>query len=490
MRPARASDAAGLAIGLAESDAVEFKEAWTDKALRDLCAFANTRGGTLYVGVRDDGAVVGTTADDAQQRLVANLCDTKLHLTPSVAVERHGDHIVLTVTVRPAARLVRLDGRYYRRVGTASVEMGEDETAARLVAQTGRTWDALPADATLEADIDAEAVRAFVRRAAGRANPRLPAGMRDTDPVDVILGNLDLLAPDGRPTNAAVLLFGRRPQRLVRAAVVRMAYFRSNDDFTAYPDCAGTLFEQIDAALRQIESANPPTLAVGTTPSSPGGRDGASLKGAARRERAPYPVAALREAVTNAVVHRDYLRAGAEVEVKMFADRLVIANPGGLLPGVTLEALRRSPHRSERRNPLVAATLFTDYLVERYGTGTTRILEACRAAGLPEPVFEADASAFNVTLRRAVPAAERWAGVGLTARQLAALETLDGAGPGGRLTNAEYQRQFGVSRPTAKRELDALTRVGALSRVGTRGAGVHYVLVDRFASLPVAGEQA
>lgn len=471
---------AGPPIDVAEGDSVEFKEAWTDKALRDLCAFANTRGGTLYVGVRDDGVVVGTAADDAQQRLVANLCDTKLRLTPTIEVERHAGRVVLAVTVRPAARLVRLEGRYYKRVGTASIEMAEEEAAERLVAQAGRTWDALPADATLETDINPEAVRAFVRRASGREHPRLPSGVRETDPIDVILGNLDLLAADGRPTHAAVLLFGRRPQRFVRAAVVRMAYFRSNDDFTAYPDCEGTLFEQIDAALRQIESANPPTLAVGTTPSSSGGLDGAS-----RRERVPYPAAALREAVTNALVHRDYLRAGAEVEVKMFADRLVIANPGGLLPGVTLEALRRAPHRSERRNPLVAATLFTAYLVERYGTGTTRIIEACRTAGLPEPEFEADAGAFSITLRRVISAAERWAGAGLTPRQLAALEVLDDAGPSGRLTNAEYQQRFGVSRETAKRELDALTRLGALSRVGTRGAGVHYLLAPLAARTPL-----
>lgn len=462
--PSPAPGAASPVV-LAEGDTVECKEAWTDKALRDLCAFANTRGGTLYVGVRDDGAVVGTAADDAQQRLVANLCDTKLHLTPTVAVEEHAGHRVLAVVVRPAARLVRLDGRYYKRVGTASIEMADEEVGARLIAQAGRTWDALPAEATLDADVDAEAVRAFVRRAAGRANPRLPAGMRDTDPLDVVLGNLDLLAPDGRPTNAALLLFGRRPQRHVRAAVVRMAVFRTNDDFTAYPDAGGTVFEQIDATLRQLEAAAPPTMVVGAG-------------GGERAERVPYPPAALREAVTNAVVHRDYLRAGGDVEVKLFPDRLVIANPGGLLPGVTLASLREAPHRSERRNPLVAAALFMDYRVERYGTGTTRIIRACREAGLPDPEFAADADAFTVTLRRAVPAAERWAGAGLTARQLAALDFLAAAGPAGRLTNAEYQARFGVSKATASRELETLTRAGALRKAGTRGVGVHYVLAD------------
>ncbi len=146
---------------------------------------------------------------------------------------------------------------------------------------------------------------------------------------------------------------------------------------------------------------------------------------------------------------------------------------------VTLEAPHRTPHRSERRNPLVAATLFIDYLVERYGTGTSRIIEACRAAGLPDPEFEADAGALSVTLRRAIPAAEQWAGHGLTRRQLAALEFLNAAEAPVRLTNTEYQSRFGVSKATATRELNALTKAGALRKVGTRGAGVHYVLVAR-----------
>lgn len=170
-----------------------------------------------------------------------------------------------------------------------------------------------------------------------------------------------------------------------------MAYFRTINDFTAYPDCTGTVFEQIEAALRQVESANPPTMSFRVSGRAASGVGVAERS--MRTETMPYPVLALREAITNAVVHRDYMRPGAEVEVKMFADRLVVSNPGGLLPGVTIEALRQSPHRSERRNPLVAATLFADYWVERYGTGTTRMIELCRAAGLPEPEFMAEPGA-------------------------------------------------------------------------------------------------
>lgn len=164
MTPAHA---AGPVIEFAESDTVEFKESWNDRGLKDVCALANTRGGVLYVGVRDDGTLSGTAADDAQQLLIANHCDTKLRVTPTIGVEEHGGLRVLAVTVRHASRLVRYEGRYYKRVGTASVEMAEDEAAACLVAQAGQTWDALPSSATVAGDVDEEAVRAFVRRAQG-----------------------------------------------------------------------------------------------------------------------------------------------------------------------------------------------------------------------------------------------------------------------------------------------------------------------------------
>jgi ATP-dependent DNA helicase RecG len=454
--------AGGPSIGFAESDNVEFKESWSDRALKDLCAFANTKGGVLYVGVRDDGTVVGTAADDAQQLLVANQCDTKLHVTPAVEVEAHGGRRVLAVVVRPASRLVRFEGRYYKRVGTASVEMAEDEAAERLVAQAGRTWDALPAAAaTIADDIDAEAVRAFVRRAQGREHPRLPQGVRDSDPVALILGNLDLLAGDGRPTNAAVLLFGRRPQRHVRAALVRMAYFRSVNDFTAYPDCTGTVFEQIETALRQVESANPPTMSFDTSGSTTGG--GERVADVRRREALQYPVHALREAITNAVVHRDYMRAGAEVEVKMFPDRLVVSNPGGLLPGVTVEALRQAPHRSERRNPLIAATLFADYWVERYGTGTTRMIELCRAASLPEPEFVAEPGSFAVTFRKDAFTPELLAERGLNERQIQGVLY---ARAHGSITNRTYRELVGVSPRQATVDLRGLEEARVLVRRG------------------------
>src|SRR5690606_23754348 len=101
-----------------------------------------------------------------------------------------------------------------------------------------------------------------------------------------------------------------------------------------------------------------------------------------RQETPSYPARAAKEAMTNAVVHRDYARIGTEIRIRIHPERLVSMSPGALPLGVTTESLRRDPHRSERRNPLIAETCFIDYWVERYGTGTTRMIELCHAAGL------------------------------------------------------------------------------------------------------------
>jgi ATP-dependent DNA helicase RecG len=159
------------------------------------------------------------------------------------------------------------------------------------------------------------------------------------------------------------------------------------------------------------------------------------------------------------------MRGGSDIEVKMFPDRLVISNPGGLFPGMTLSELRQTPHRSERRNPLIASTCFLMYLVERYGTGTTRIVSECMAAGLPEPEFIADAYNFQITFWKSP--------VPLTDRQRQAVAWVK---EHSRITNAQYQKQFAVSRATATRELEELTQLKVLRKVGITGRGVYYVL--------------
>jgi ATP-dependent DNA helicase RecG len=159
----------------------------------------------------------------------------------------------------------------------------------------------------------------------------------------------------------------------------------------------------------------------------------------------------------------------------MYPDRLVIMNPGGLMPGLTTEQLREDPHRSEKRNPLIAEACFLDYWVERYGTGTTRMIEQCRAAGLPEPEFRADPEGFSVAFRRDALTPDLLRRQGLNERQIQAVLHVK---EHGQITSSGFQKLTGASRRTATNDLTALDDRGLLRKIGERGPGTHYVLAE------------
>ena len=311
--------------------------------------------------------------------------------------------------------------------------------------------------------------------------PRLTARVHVSDPVPIILGNLGLLV-DNRPTNAALLLFGREPQRRCRSAVISAAFFRTINDFDAYPNCTGTVFEQIDSALRIVALSNPSRITFQDQDNDARRIDAGEDRGddvierTRRQETSGYPDLAIKEAITNAVVHRDYTRVGTEVQLRMYSDRLVLMSPGALLTGITPEMLRQDPHRSERRNPLVAEICFIDYWVERYGTGTTRMLELCREARLPDPEFIAEPGGFAVIFRKSLWTPERLTELGLNDRQIATVLALREEPV---ITTAVYMRVAGVSEATALRDLRFLTNKGVLLAQGA-GRAAHYVLMRTF----------
>lgn len=338
----------------------------------------------------------------------------------------------------------------------------------------GQTWDAMPAGVGVDG-LDLDAVGRFVRAAKGQPASRLPPGVPEDAPPEVVLDSLGLLT-DGHPTNAAVLLFGRAPQRAVPAARVRVARFRTNDDIREHAPVAGTVFEQIDGAVRALEEYLP----VRMTFAGPGAVAEDALR---RRESRELPPLAVREAVVNAVVHRDYASPD-DVQVRVYDDRLEIWNPGGLPAGLRVEDLYRTPHPSRRRNPLIAEAAYYAHLIERWGTGTSRMVEQCRAAGLPDPVFGEVAGGFSVVLHKDPYTEDRLAALGLNERQVRAV--LHAKAQGG-VTAAEHQALTGASKPTASRDLAELVERGIVVRSGRRGPGTRYTLSA--AGLP-AREQA
>ena len=231
-------------------------------------------------------------------------------------------------------------------------------------------FDASPcARATLD-DLDFERMAQFIRTARLVRQFPLPEGT----PAPQLLEHLNLLN-EGRLTNAAVLLFGKSPQRFLISSEIRCAHFHGMEvakPIPSYQVYKGTAFELVDQAVDFVLSKI--NRSIGTR---------------AESARAPrtyeIPAEVVTEAIVNAVAHRDYTENGS-AQVMLFADRLEVRNPGRLPPPLTLEKLREA-HRSVPGNPLLAESLYLTEYIERMGTGTLDMIRRCVEAGLAEPEF-------------------------------------------------------------------------------------------------------
>jgi predicted HTH transcriptional regulator len=243
-------------------------------------------------------------------------------------------------------------------------------------------FDASPCPKATLSDLAAERMATFLSNARRARGFPLP----EEAPAEELLTHLSLLN-DGRPTNAAVLLFGRQPQRFLISSEVKCAHFhgtRTAKPIPSYQVYKGTVFELVDQAVDFVMSKI--NLAIGTR---------------AESTQAPVayelPLEVVREAIVNAVAHRDYTSNGS-VQVMLFADRLEVWNPGALPASLTL-AMLRQPHGSVPGNPLLAESLYLAKYIERMGTGTEDMIARCQEARLPEPQF-ALTDGFVVTLWR------------------------------------------------------------------------------------------
>ncbi len=277
--------------------------------------------------------------------------------------------------------------------------------------------------------------------------------------TQALLAHLNLL--DGKsPTNAAILLFGAAPQRFHRAAETKCVHCHGTEyrrPFGSQQIYTGDLFEQVNQArdfvLAKINRAIGIRSAGPTAPAT-----------------YELPPDAIGEAIVNAIAHRDYNSNGS-VEVRLFADRLEVWNPGRLPSTLTLESLR-DDHPSVPNNPLIAESLYLARYVEKVGSGTQNMIGLCREAGLAEPQFEQRMGFFVITLWRDWLTEEVMTSLGLSDRQRLALDSVRKYGF---INNTGYQAQIKVSKRTAHRDLTDMVEKGVLEKQGITGKGTRYV---------------
>jgi len=246
-------------------------------------------------------------------------------------------------------------------------------------------FDASPCPNASLVDLDENRIAWFIERARQVRGFPLPPNASASE----LLTHLNLLA-HGQPVHAAVLLFGRQPQRFLLSSELKAAHFHGTaiaKPIPSYQVFKGTVFELVNQAVDFVLARL--SFSVGTR--------AASTQAPAAYE---IPPEVIREAIVNAVAHRDYTSNGS-VQVMVFADRVEIWNPGSLPPSLSLAQLRQ-PHGSIPANPLLAEPLYLAQYIERLGTGTADMIRRCREAGLSEPVFSLD-DGFRIALGRPLP---------------------------------------------------------------------------------------
>ncbi|MCW3099372.1 MAG: putative transcriptional regulator [Chthonomonadaceae bacterium] len=463
------SAALGLVPAL-ESEQEERKQSWQDnECLQALAALANTRGGTLWVGVKDNGDPVMPNgwpdADDGgKMEAITNKIVAKLgiHLA-SVTIETLKEKPVLAIQMHRAPAPVLLSGHYWRRVGNSSREVPAEELTRFLLDRTGAKWDALPCNVKMDA-LDARTFEEFK----ALAQNRLPA-LRPNDDPDTILNNLELRNEEGRLLRAAVLLFGKEkePQRLSPTAFAQIGRFRSGATILDEKQITGNLFAQLEGVMEQFRKY----LHVRYDfPADGDQREG--LTALQPVEVWEYPRLALREAVANALLHRDYTDTG-RVMIRVYDDRILITSPGTLPEGITVADLSHDPHPSKLRNPLLAQAFYFTEIVERWGSGTTRMAELCTAQNLPAPEFAQVGSEVHVTFRKDPFTDDRLRALGLSERQIQAVRFVREKGS---ISNAEHRALIGdLPARTSSRDLEELVEAGVFIRP-QKGRQARYLL--------------
>ena len=328
-----------------------------------------------------------------------------------------------------------------------------------------RHVDLAPCEGSVLDDLDSQLIERY-RQELERRRPGAPQARQSTEALLLGVGAAVKVRRRLRPTLTGMLFFGRDPQSFYPAFTITFMHFAGTTTVGESPD------EPLYLDNREFRGTIPRLLesARGTVYEKLSKR--AVMEGFVRQDLLEYPEFAYREAIVNAVSHRDYALEGSFIQVRLFADRLEVQSPGGLGGHVTVDNIL---YEQYTRNPHIVRLMEDMGYVERRGLGVDQMIRAMAEAGLEPPEFENRGSSFWVNLKAAQPALPpSLSNLELNERQTQALARFRTQG---RLTNREYQKAFGVSERTALYDLQGLVEAGLALPVSS-GRGRYYILRD------------
>jgi ATP-dependent DNA helicase RecG len=450
-------------VAQGESERLEFKK--TTGELKDglttVCAMLNGRGGRVLFGVTPSGKIVGQEVTDNTLQEVAQAIRK---LEPPALIEqrqvriRDKLQVLILEAEQGSAGPYTFDGRAYQRVGPTTSRMPQPEYERLLLVRTHSVhrWESQPAAGYTLDDLDTKEIEKTSRSAveAGRLEATVTTPGEALDRLHLRL--------DGGLLRAAVVLFSQRLLPDYPQCSLRMARFKgtTKTEFLDQRQLEGHAFRLLEEADLFLKRHLPVAGRI-------------QQDELERHDQPVYPPLALREALVNALCHRDYVNPGGAVNVAIFDDRLEITSTGLLPAGISVADLKRE-HVSRPRNPLIAEVFFRRGLIERWGRGTQKIVELCVAAGQPEPDFEEQAGSVVVRFRPSSYVPPLRVSHDLSARQREVLRIL-----GDRQKWKVQDILANLVAPPAKRtlqdDLSLLRRLGLVESSG-RGQGARWWL--------------
>ncbi len=366
-----------------ETHNIEFKETWRDEYQKWICGFANAQGGRLYIGIDDKGVVCGVSGVKKLLEDIPNKVRDMMGILVDVNLKDKNGKQYIEIITDAYPYPISYRGKYYQRSGATNQEIKGGALDRFLLRKQGKTWDGVPLPYLKAEDLDNatfDLFRKYAKRSGRMDNSDLQEGNRE------LLEKLRLF--DGAYLKrASALLFHSDPEQYVSGSYIKIGYFRGDMDLVYQDEVHGNLINQVAKVMDLICTKYLKAII--------------SYEGIQRIETLPVPREALREAILNACINKDYSDP-TPIQIRVSDNSLEIVNGGFLPENWTIETLLGS-HRSQPYNPDIANTFFRAGEIEAWGRGIARIVAACKIDGFSIPEFKYDASGVWTIFRFSYP---------------------------------------------------------------------------------------
>lgn len=434
---------------MSENQNTEWKVNWKDEYLKWICGFANAEGGKLEIGKDDSGNVIGISDSKKLLEDLPNKVRDVLGIIIDVNLHTDNEKDWLSIGVEPYPFPVNYKGQFHYRSGSTKQELKGRALNKFLLDKQGKNWDSVPVPHVSVKDLSSSAFSYFKKQATQtqRLNKSILNKNRKTLIEKLRLNEKEYLK------RATLLLFHPDPEEFFTGAYIKIGYFRTETDLRFQDEVHGYLFEQVEKTMELLLSKYLEAQI--------------RYQGISRIEEFPYPEIALREAILNAVAHKDY-SSGNPIQIKVYDNHITIWNAGELPKPLTVKKLLVN-HPSMPFNPDIATTLFRAGLIEAWGRGTIKIIEECKKFNLPPPVFTDEFSGLQVTFRNPQNKLSEKTSEKLSGKTSEKILVL--VGENKNITIAELSQTIGVTERTIERNIQKLRKNKLLERIGGAKGG-------------------